>query len=355
MEIEGLRSLTTAQLKEKYREVFGEPSRSNHKQFLFRRIAWRIQANAWGGLSERTFQRVVEIAVDADPRIRGAEGLSLIRLALEHRVARIDFSRREERCENHQMKTKLYESLAEWWPVMSAPEEYEEAAAIYGEHLAQLGDAPAKTVLELGSGGGNNAFFLKRQFKMTLVDLSAGMRAHSRRLNPECEHHEGDMRTFRLGSGGQFDRVFIQDAIFYMADLRDLGRAMETAFYHCRAGGALLIAPDFVSETFQPGTEVGGQDGADRSMRYLAWRWDPDPSDHTYLLDFAFLLRDSSGSVRVEHDRHVGGLFPRAEWLRLLREGGFIPANLTFHHSKVDYPLDLFVGVKPLPEPGPSD
>jgi hypothetical protein len=52
-EIEALRNLTTAQLKEKYREVFGEETRSNHKQFLFRRIAWRIQANAWGGLSER--------------------------------------------------------------------------------------------------------------------------------------------------------------------------------------------------------------------------------------------------------------------------------------------------------------
>jgi hypothetical protein len=47
-EIEALRSLTTLQLKEKYRAVFGEQSRSNHKQFLFRRIAWRIQANAWG-------------------------------------------------------------------------------------------------------------------------------------------------------------------------------------------------------------------------------------------------------------------------------------------------------------------
>lgn len=50
-EIEGLRHLTTAQLKDKYREVFVEDSRSNHKQFLFRRIASRIQANAWGGLS----------------------------------------------------------------------------------------------------------------------------------------------------------------------------------------------------------------------------------------------------------------------------------------------------------------
>ena len=69
-EIEGLRSLTTAQLKEKYREVFGEQSRSNHKQFLFRRIAWRIQANAWGGLSERARRRALEIADDADLRIR---------------------------------------------------------------------------------------------------------------------------------------------------------------------------------------------------------------------------------------------------------------------------------------------
>jgi SAM-dependent methyltransferase len=250
------------------------------------------------------------------------------------------------------MNAKLYESLAEWWPLLSKSSEYEEAAAIYADHLTQFGDAPARSVLELGSGGGNTALFLKRRFTMTLVDPSEGMLAHSRKLNPECEHHTGDMRTFRLGAGGQFDRVFIQDAIFYMVDHHDLSQAMETAFFHCRPGGALLIAPDYVSETFQPGTEEGGQDGEDRSMRYLAWRWDPDPSDHTYQLDFAFLLRDSSRSVRVEHDRHVGGLFPRAEWLWLMRQVGFVPANLTFHHSDVDYPLDLFVGVKPLTPSG---
>ena len=50
-QIEGLRHMTVGQLKEKYHEVFGEDSRSNHKQFLFRRVAWRIQANAKGGLS----------------------------------------------------------------------------------------------------------------------------------------------------------------------------------------------------------------------------------------------------------------------------------------------------------------
>ena len=47
-QIERLRHMTVGQLKDKYREVFGEESRSNHKQFLFRRVAWRIQANYMG-------------------------------------------------------------------------------------------------------------------------------------------------------------------------------------------------------------------------------------------------------------------------------------------------------------------
>jgi hypothetical protein len=69
-QIEGLRHMTVGQLKDRYLEAFGETSRSNHKQFLFRRIAWRLQANAWGGLSERARRRALEIANDADLRIR---------------------------------------------------------------------------------------------------------------------------------------------------------------------------------------------------------------------------------------------------------------------------------------------
>jgi hypothetical protein len=69
-QIENLRHMTVGQLKNQYRALFGEESRSGHKQFLFRRIAWRIQANAWGGLSERARRRALEIANDADLRIR---------------------------------------------------------------------------------------------------------------------------------------------------------------------------------------------------------------------------------------------------------------------------------------------
>ena len=69
-EIDELSRMTVGQLRQKYIEAFGEESRSNHKQFLFRRIAWRIQALAEGGLSERARRRALEIANDADLRIR---------------------------------------------------------------------------------------------------------------------------------------------------------------------------------------------------------------------------------------------------------------------------------------------
>src|SRR5438067_970103 len=78
--IEALRHMTVGQLKDKYREVFGESSRSNHKQFLFRRIAWRVQANAWGGLSERARRRALEIANDADLRIRAPKNFLKVEL-----------------------------------------------------------------------------------------------------------------------------------------------------------------------------------------------------------------------------------------------------------------------------------
>jgi hypothetical protein len=69
-EIEALRHMTLTPLKKKYVEVFGEENRSHHKHFLFRRIAWRIQALAEGGLSERARRRAMEIANDADLRVR---------------------------------------------------------------------------------------------------------------------------------------------------------------------------------------------------------------------------------------------------------------------------------------------
>lgn len=69
-EIDDLRRMTVAQLQEKHLELFGEEVRSKHKAALFKRIAWRLQTLAEGGLSERARRRAMELANDADLRIR---------------------------------------------------------------------------------------------------------------------------------------------------------------------------------------------------------------------------------------------------------------------------------------------
>lgn len=229
---------------------------------------------------------------------------------------------------------KLYAELAEWWPLMSAPADYAEEAAFYAEALARACASPPRTMLELGSGGGNNASHLKARFALTLVEPSAGMLAVSRALNPDCEHVPGDMRTVRLGR--QFDAVFVHDAVAYMTTEADLRQAIETAFVHCKPGGAALFAPDAIRETFQPATDHGGHDGPGRALRWVSWTWDPDPSDTTYVTDYGYLLRMEDGTMRAEHDRHVEGLFARADWLRLLTEAGFDPRAVRFDHSELE-------------------
>jgi len=235
---------------------------------------------------------------------------------------------------------KLYDELAEWWPLFSAPADYEEEAAFFARVLTDASTPAPRTVLELGSGGGNNAFHLKSQFEMTLVDLSPRMLAVSHALNPECEHRQGDMRTLNLGR--TFDAVFVHDAIMYMTSVADLDAAIRTAYQHCRAGGVALFVPDCVQENFVAKTRHGGHDGDGRSLRYLEWTFDPDPADTTYRTDFAIVLRDRRGDTRIVHDSHIEGLFPRAEWMRLLRDAGFEPRTLTD-----DWGREIFVAKSP--------
>ena len=208
----------------------------------------------------------------------------------------------------------------------------------------------------MGSGGGNSASHLKQRFRrLVLTDLSAGMLAISRALNPECEHRVGDMRTLRLGR--TFDAVFVHDAVCYMTTEADLRRAIETAWVHCRPGGAALFAPDYVRENFRVGTTTGGCDerrpsgvagGYARGLRYLEWVWDPDPRDTEYLVDYAFLLRERDGSVRTVQDRHVEGLFARDRWLDLLATVGFEARSVPLVLSDVEPGRhEMFVGRRP--------
>jgi len=224
---------------------------------------------------------------------------------------------------------ELYADLARWWPLFSHPDDYaEEAAWILNALDETLGRRPVH-LLELGSGGGNLASHLTPHVRVTLSDLAPAMLEVSRRLNPDAEHVEGDMRSLRLHRS--FDAVAIHDAIMYMTDVEDLVAALTTARVHLAQNGAVIVLPDYVAESFKPGVATGGhdtRDGSGRGLRYISWTHPAEIGATAHDVDFAIMLREANGSVELVHDRHRCGLFPRDAWCVAFMQAGFAPPGI---------------------------
>jgi SAM-dependent methyltransferase len=238
----------------------------------------------------------------------------------------------------------LYAELTPWYHLVDPPADHADEVACFLEAFAAGIVGPSATLLELGSGAGHNACHLKARFACTLSDISEPMLALSRARNPECEHVAGDMRTLRLGR--TFDAVLAHDGITYMTTEADLSAAIETAFVHTRPGGAAIFTPDDVADTFVAGAELHESDDGERSLRYLEWSWDPVPGDGKVRVEYALLMREA-GEVRSFHDRHETGLFPRATWIRLLEDAGFVVDSVRrpIGDGATD---EIFVGRRPM-------
>ena len=241
---------------------------------------------------------------------------------------------------------RIYTDLAGWYHLLTSPAEYGEEADFYWRCFVEAAETAPRTMLELGSGGGNMALHYKHQLdEVVLTDLSAEMLALSRTINAELEHVQGDMRTLRLGR--TFDAVFVHDAVMYLTAEDDLRQAIETVSVHLTPGGVTVFAPDFVAETFKPSTDCGGHDGEGRALRYMEWTWDPDPSDTHCVTDFTYVMRDGDGPAVPLTERHHVGLFSREVWRRLLVDAGFEVAIWPLIHSEVETgDVEVFVGVK---------
>jgi SAM-dependent methyltransferase len=237
---------------------------------------------------------------------------------------------------------RMYTDFAGWWPLLSAPSGYAEEALFYAVTIDAVARRPIATVLELGSGGGNNASYLKGRYRMTLADRSPAMLAISSQLNPECDHLAGDMRDIRLGR--RFDAVLIHDAIMYMTTESDLAAAIRTAAEHLEPGGVALLVPDDTAETYVPSTSSGGNDGEGRAMRYL--QWEHPAVGTTVRVTYILAMADGGGPVRVESDEHLVGVFTRDTWLRLIADAGLEARALPYVHSEFEHPRELFVGIR---------
>lgn len=220
------------------------------------------------------------------------------------------------------MDMAMYDAMVDWYDLVDPVSEHKDEAERFEAQLRTVLGPGRHALLELGAGAGNNAWYLGT-FRRTLTDLSPAMQARSVERNPGVEHVLGDMRTLRLER--TFDAVLVHDAICYMQTEDDLRQALITAFVHLRPGGAALFVPDCTTESYEDEIEFFDEDdpsGADRGLCGVGQLHRPDPAGTTYVVDYAWLVRDGT-RIRAVHDRHVEGLFPTETWERLLCDVGF--------------------------------
>ena len=241
---------------------------------------------------------------------------------------------------------RLYYELSFLWPIISPPREYAEEAANWRRIIqAKLGQAK-HSILELGAGGGHNLSHLTKDFHATAVDISHPMLSLSRQLNPDVQHHLGDMRTVRLGK--TFDAVLIHDAIGHMLTEADLRATFATAKDHLRPGGLLLIAPEWVEEDFQ-GPKLffwfrkGSRENEEIAVAIQEYLHDPDPKDSQIESIYSYMIQTNSG-VRIERDVHHNGLFPVSKWIGLLDEAGFKAERISLPGNEGGYGGNMFIG-----------
>ena len=242
---------------------------------------------------------------------------------------------------------RLYGDLAWTWPIISPPEDYLDEGAEYERLISGHSQTPAKTLLNLGTGGGHIDWAIKKHYAITACDISENMLELARGLNPEVAYVHGDMRTVRLG--GEFDAVLAGDAINYMLTEDDLLAAFETAYAHLKPGGIFLTCREECPEHFEQNrTTAYTKSAGGIEITFIENYFDGDPSDTVIEGLFIYVIRDG-GSLRIESDRHLLGIFPGETWTRLLGKAGFkivaITAGLPGYQGR---PIPHYVCVKPL-------
>jgi SAM-dependent methyltransferase len=202
---------------------------------------------------------------------------------------------------------RLYYDLAWLWPLWQDAAEYAPWCDHVTEVIRKYSLIPARSLLNMGCGGGKNAYNLKRWFEVTGIDISQPMLDNARALNPDCTFTQADIRDCDLGR--QFDCVVVDDAVACMLTLADLSALFATASRHLHPGGVMIVDPDYVKESFrQNTTRVSQLQGPDK----------PGNLDVTFI----YLIREN-GRLRVETDRDVNGLFTLEQWRATLRDAGF--------------------------------
>lgn len=245
---------------------------------------------------------------------------------------------------NKRVKWAAYNDLAWTELIVSSPEEYREETELYCKIMINHSKTKPKTVLHLGCGAGINDYTFKKHFKVTGVDISNEMLKIARELNPEVKYINGDMREIKLRT--RFDAVTIPDSIGYMTNLKDLSKAINTAYLHLNNGGILLIVAH-IRDNFRENNFV--YTGKKKDINITIFENNYITNKTTYEATLVYLIRRKK-QLDIYTDKHTIGLFSLTSWNRILKENCFsikkINSENTYERFMLrdgDYPQVMFI------------
>ena len=250
-------------------------------------------------------------------------------------------------------KSEFYGKLAWCYEFMTTGKGHKIEADFVRKVSKKYKKSKGNKLLDVGCGHGWHDKFLKKNFRVTGVDLNEGILKYARMKNPEIRYFQGDMRTFDLRK--KFDIVLSFDAMMYNLTYKDLEKTIRNLARHLVEGGMLIFHLDRLKENFKQYGIVSDPEGHqffrnNTHMTYFQMDYDRDPRDTKFETIMVFLVAKKGGNMEVFEDRETMGLFELNKIKKMLSVLGFTTYVYSGNFSGKKYskksPLPVFVCVR---------
>jgi SAM-dependent methyltransferase len=234
-----------------------------------------------------------------------------------------------------------------WW------KDYDQEVDFVVKALKRYG-IRGRRVLEVACGTGSHTRLLvKRGYEVTGVDISDDMlRVARSKVKGHAKFLRGDMRDLDAVVEGKYDAaVCLFSSISYNLTVPDLRRTIQGLYDHLEEPGVVVFDTHFTKKGFVDGHrgEDVFDDGKVIGARLSVSKRQGDIGE----LSFSYLIMDGAKTIVLRDDVHRLGLFDREDFLRTMREVGFVETGAyldwTFKKAKGENQFRdvVFVGCKP--------
>lgn len=218
----------------------------------------------------------------------------------------------------------LYKNLAWCYEFITTGEGHKKEADFVKSIVKKYKKSKGNKLLDVGCGHGWHDKFLKKDFKITGIDLNRTMLELAKKRNPKITYKQGDMRNFNLNR--KFDVVMSFDAMMHNLNYKDLKATIKCLSEHLVGGGVLIFHLDKLKENFKQYGIVANLEQYSKNNIYMTFfqmDYDKNPNDTIFETCLVFLIAERGKDLRVEIDKEKLGLFKLSKIKKILSEFDF--------------------------------